>query len=592
MTKTVSDFVIERLTAWGVGRVFGYPGDGINGLLGALQRVEGDAKLRFIQTRHEESAALMACAQAKFGGGLGVCMATSGPGAIHLLNGLYDAKLDHQPVLAIVGQSARTALGGDYQQEVDLPALFKDVAHEYVHQAMTGSQVRHLVDRAVRTALAERTVTCLILPKDVQELPFEEPEHEHDTVHSSLGFSAPHVVPDPADLDRAAEVLNAGEHVAMLIGAGARGAATEVIAVAEALGAGVAKALLGRDVLPDDLPFVTGCIGLLGTRPTWDMMTECDTLLMVGTSFPYAEFLPREGHARGVQIDVDPRRIGLRFPTEVNLIGDAQATLAALLPRLRKKPESRFRERIERSTREWWALMDERAQSEASPLNPQRLFQELSAQLPERAILCADSGTATQWYARNVRLRSGMLGSASGGLATMGAAVPYAIAAKFAHPDRVSIAMVGDGAMQMGSMNELLTVARHYREWSDPRLIVLVLNNGELSFVTWEIRAMAGNPKFAASQDLPPFDYAAFAELAGLRGIRVTRAEEVEPAWRAALESDKPVVIDAVTDPDVPPLPPHLSLEQAKAFMLSMLKGDSARAGVLRQARRQLFPSE
>jgi pyruvate dehydrogenase (quinone) len=592
MAAKVSDFVVKRLAAWGVDRVYGYPGDGINGVLGALQRSahEGGA-IRFVQTRHEETAAFMACAHAKFTRHLGVCLATSGPGAIHLLNGLYDAKLDHTPVLALVGQTARTAIGGDYQQEVDLASLFKDVASEYVHQAMIASQVRHLLDRAIRTALSERTVTCVILPKDLQELDYESPPHEHETMHSGVGFKTPVVVPSIDELQRAAAVLNAGERVAMLVGAGARGAHRELLEVADRLGAGIAKAFLGRDVLPDDHPQVTGTIGLLGTKPSSDMMDECDTLLMVGSSFPYSEFLPKEGRARGVQIDIDPRRLGLRYPMEVNLVGDSLATLATLIPMLHKKHDRRFAERIARWNREWLELIDERAHVPAEPLNPQLLFWELSPRIPERAIISADSGTAASWYARDVRLRPGMLGSLSGGLATMGCGVPYAIAAKFAYPERVAIALVGDGAMQMSGMAELLTIAKHYREWSDPRLVILVLNNGELNFVTWEMRAMEGNPKFDASQNLPSFDYAAFAELTGMRGIRVDRPEQVAPAWDEAFASDRPVLIDARTDPNVPPLPPHITLAQAKAFTLSMLRGDEDRGHVLKHAAKHMFPS-
>jgi pyruvate dehydrogenase (quinone) len=353
MAETVGDHILERLSEWGVNRIYGYPGDGINGLLGALDRASD--RITFIQARHEELAAFMACAHAKFTGEVGVCMATSGPGAIHLLNGLYDAKLDHQPVLAIVGQQARMALGGHYQQEVDLISLFKDVAHEYVHMATTPEQIRHLVDRGIRIARVERTVTCLIVPHDVQELEaVKTPPRRHGSVHSGLGLSLPIVVPKPEDLRRAADILNAGQRVAMLIGAGALGAADEVIRVADLLGAGVAKALLGKAALPDDLPFVTGAIGLLGTRPSWNLMSECDTLLVVGSSFPYSEFLPKEGQARGVQIDIDGRMVGIRYPMEINLIGDSAETLRALAPLLERKTDRSWRKRIEEDVEDWW----------------------------------------------------------------------------------------------------------------------------------------------------------------------------------------------------------------------------------------------
>jgi pyruvate dehydrogenase (quinone) len=592
MSGSISDFVWKRLSQWGVDRVYGYPGDGINGMLGALNRIAHDGRyMQFVQARHEEMAAFMACGHAKFTGKLGVCIATSGPGAIHLLNGLYDAKMDHQPVLAIVGQAARSAIGGDYQQEVDLPSLFKDVAHEYVHTAMDAEQVRHLVDRAARIALSERTVTCIILPKDLQEIAYEEPAHAHDTVHTSVGYAPPVLLPSAEEIERAARVLNEGEKVAILVGAGAVGAADEIAEIADRLGAGVAKALLGRSVVSDDLPFVTGAIGLLGTKPSWDMMQDCDTLLVVGSSFPYSEFLPKEGSARGVQIDIDARMIGIRFPMEVNLVGDAKQTLLALMPHLKRKDRTEWRAGIERGVRDWWKLMGERARIPAHPINPQRLFLELSPRLPEGCIVVADSGSSANWFARDLKMKPGMMATLSGGLATMGCGVPYAIAAKFAHPDRVAIACVGDGAMQMNGMAELLTVKRYWREWSDPRLLVLVLNNGDLNQVTWEMRAMAGDTRYAASQDLPAMNFASYAELLGLRGIRVEKPEEIGDAFDLALSSDRPVVVDAVVDPDVPPLPPHITLAQSKAFLLSVLKNDPDRGGFVKQAIEHMFPA-
>lgn len=584
----VSDFVLQRLANWGIRRVFGYPGDGINGIMGAFNR--DDRGVRFIQARHEEMAAFMACGHAKFTGEVGVCLATSGPGAIHLLNGLYDAKMDRVPVVAIVGQSARSALGGDYQQEVDLPSLFKDVAHEFVHTCMTPESARHLVDRAIRIAKAQRTVTCLIIPKDVQELDYEAPAHLHDTIHTSVGYTAPTVVPPETELDKAADILNAGEKVAMLVGYGARGAVDEVIATAERLSAGVAKALLGRAVVPDELPYVTGSIGLLGTKPSWHLMQECDTLLVVGSSFPYSEFLPKEGKARGIQIDLDGRMVGLRYPMEVNLVGDARTTLAGLLPRLRQKA-STWQDQIREWNDDWSKLMAERAHLEASGINPQRVFWELSSRLPDHVILAGDSGSGTSWFARDLKLRRGMMASLSGSLATMGPGVPYAIAAKFAYPERPVIALVGDGAMQMNGNAELVTIAKYWKEWADPRLIVLVLHNDDLNMVTWEMRAMAGDTRYEASQQLPDFPYARYAELLGLRGIYVDAPEQLGDAWDAALASDRPVVLEAKTDPNVPPLPPHVSLKQAKAFGMSLLKGDPEESGIIRQAVAHLFPS-
>ncbi len=592
MAMKVSDYVFHRLAEWGVDRIYGYPGDGINGLLGALNRISNDGRfIELVQTRHEEMAAFMACGHAKFTGKLGVCMATSGPGAIHLLNGLYDAKMDHAPVLAIVGQAARTAIGGDYQQEVDLQSLFKDVAHEYVHTAMSPEQIRHLIDRAVRIALSERTPTCLILPKDVQELDYEAPPHKHDTIHTSVGYVPPQVVPPEAELDRAASIIDAGEKVAILVGAGAANASAEVVELAQATGGGIAKALLGRAVVSDDLPFVTGSLGLLGTKPSWDMMMECDTLVVVGSSFPYSEFLPKEGQARGVQIDIDARLVGMRYPMELNLVGDARATLRALLPRLQRRSHGSWRAKIEAGVRDWWHLMEERAHVPANPVNPQLLFWELSPRLPDNCIVTSDSGSSANWWARDLKLRPGMMATISGSLATMGCGVPYAIAAKFTHPDRVAIALVGDGAMQMNGMAELLTVKRYWQQWSDPRLVILVLDNRDLNQVTWEMRAMEGDARYAASQELPEMNYAAFADLLGLKGIRVERPNEVAAAWDIALASDRPVVIDAVVDPNVPPLPPHITLEQSKSFLLSMLKTKGPeRTGVIREAIGHMFP--
>jgi pyruvate dehydrogenase (quinone) len=587
MADTVSDFLWRRMSEWGVRRVFGYPGDGINGLIGALDRAQ--EWMEFVQVRHEEMAAFMACAHAKFTGEPGVCLATSGPGAIHLLNGLYDAKLDHQPVVAIVGQQARAALGGNYQQEVDLVSLFKDVAGDFVQQASSPAQVRHLVDRALRIAMSERTVTCIILPNDLQELSaVESPPQKHGTIHSGVGHSDPGVLPINWDLKRAADILNAGEKVAILVGAGALHAGAQVTAVADRLGAGVAKALLGKASLPDDLPFVTGSIGLLGTRPSYEMMMGCDTLLMIGSRFPYSEFLPPEGQAKGVQIDLDPTMVSIRYPMEVNLIGDSAATLEALLPLLEEKKDRSWREQIEKSIVEWWEVLEARAMTSADPINPQRVFWEMSPRLPDNCILTVDSGSAANWYARDVKIRPGMMGSLSGTLATMGPAVPYAVAAKFAYPDRPVVAMVGDGAMQMNGMNGLITVAKYWKKWANPKLVVLVLNNGDLNQVTWEMRAQAGDPKFEASQEVPNVAYAKYAELLGLKGIYVDRPEDLARAWDEAFASDMPVVIEVVTDPNVPPLPPHITLENAKAFMSTLLTGDPEEVSVIKQTVKQV----
>jgi pyruvate dehydrogenase (quinone) len=586
--QTVADFLVHRLQAWGVNRLYGYPGDGINGIMGALERV-GDA-MQFTQVRHEEMAAFMACAHAKFTGEPGVCLATSGPGAIHLLNGLYDAKLDHQPVVAIVGQSSRLAMGGSYQQEVDLQSLFKDVASDYVQTAMAPAQIRHLVDRAFRIAQAQRSVTCIIIPHDLQDEPYEDPPHKHSTIHSGVGWTTPRVIPTMEDLQRAANVLNEGKKVAMLIGQGAMRASEEVIEVADLLGAGVAKALLGKAALPDDLPFVTGAIGLLGTKPSWTLMSECDTLLMVGSSFPYPEFLPQEGQARGVQIDIDGRMLSIRYPMEVNLVGDSQESLRALKPLLQRKSDRSWREKIEGEIKEWWKLVEARALEDADPINPQRVFFELSPRLPERCILAADSGSVASWYARDLKFKRGMMGSLSGNLATMGPGVPYVIAAKFAFPDRVAIALVGDGAFQMNGMNEVITIAKYYKEWSDPRVIIAVLKNRDLNMVTWEQRVMAGDAKYAASQVMPDFPYAEFARSLGLTGIRVEKPDQIGAAWDEALDAKTPTILEFHTDPEVPPLPPHITKEQAKKFLEALMK-DPARGEMIKESMKEMFAS-
>jgi pyruvate dehydrogenase (quinone) len=588
MTQTVGDFVVSRLHAWGVRRMFGYPGDGINGVFGALNRASD--KIEFIQARHEEMAAFMASAYAKFSGELGVCIATSGPGAAHLVTGMYDARADHQPLLAIVGQQARAAIGGHYQQEVDLAALFKDVAGDFVHQASTPAQVRHLVDRAVRIAVANRTVTALILPNDLQQMAYDEPERVHGTVHSGFGYRAPKVVPYEDDLRAAAEVLNAGKKVAILVGAGALGATEEVIAIADRLGAGAAKALLGKAVLPDELPWVTGSIGLLGTEPSWDLMRDCDTLLMIGSGFPYSEFLPEEGQAKAVQIDIKPGMLSLRYPMDVNLVGDAKETLNALLPLIEQK-EDKWRRTVEKNVTAWWKLLDKRAHAEANPVNPQLVAWELSSRLPENVILTSDSGSCANWYARDIKIRPGMMASLSGGLASMGAAVPYAIAAKYAHPDRPVIGLVGDGAMQMNNMAELITVAKYWRNWADHRFIICVFNNEDLNQVTWEQRVMEGDPKFEASQRIPNVPYHRFAELIGLKGIFVDRPENLGSAWDEALASDRPVLLEVKTDPEVPPMPPHLTFEQVKNLTASVVKGDPESEGVIRGTVRQVLSS-
>ena len=573
MGQTVADFILERLREWDVEQVFGYPGDGINGLIAAFGKADDNPK--FVQSRHEEMSAFQAVGYAKFSGRIGVCMATSGPGAIHLLNGLYDAKLDHVPVVAIIGQTARSAMGGSYQQEVDLQALFKDVASDYLVEVNVASQLPNALDRAMRTARARHAPTAVVIPSDLQEESYEPPAHAFKQVPSSGPHdSQPTLMPDRASVERAAEILNAGSNVAILIGQGARSAAAEVRELAERTGAGVAKALLGKDVLSDDLPYVTGAIGLLGTRPSYELMRDCDTLLIVGSNFPYSQFLPKYGKARAVQIDIDGANIGMRYPTEVNIIADAKAALAEILPLLRHKTERSWRDKIESDVARWWDVVERQSMLSANPVNPMRVVWELSSRLPADAIVTGDSGSSTNWYARCLKLGPGARGSLSGTLATMGPAIPYAIGAKFAHPDRPAIALVGDGAMQMNGLAELLTVRRYWREWSDPRLVVCVFHNNDLAHVTWELRAMGGAPKFEGSQSLPEMSYAEVARAMGLRAIAVDVPDQIGPAWDEALAAAEPTLLDVRTDPEVPPIPPHATYDQMKSMAEAILKGD------------------
>ncbi|MGN6516480.1 MAG: thiamine pyrophosphate-requiring protein [Rhizomicrobium sp.] len=586
MAKTVGDFLFERLSLWDVTRIFGYPGDGINGIVTALGRTD---KFEFVQVRHEEEAAFMASGHAKLTGEVGVCLATSGPGAVHLLNGLYDAKLDRQPVVAIVGQQARPSLGGHFQQEIDLHSLFKDVASDFVQVCTAPEQARHLVDRAMRIAKSQRTVTAIIFPNDVQEADaVPEPAHAHGTIHTGADFTRPQIVPRNADLQRAAEILNAGERVAILVGRGASGAADEVVATAEALQAGVAKALLAKCVLSDDLPFVTGQIGLLGTKASYRLMMECDTLLMIGSTFPYGEFLPKEGQAKAVQIDIDPTMLSLRYPMNVSLAGDAKATLQALLPMLTPKRRGKWREDVEGYVSDWWKDQEARAKLEGKPLNPERFFWELSDRLPPDATFTVDTGMSTTFFARDVKVKRGMNVAISGTLATMGPGVSFAAAAKFADPDRPVFAFVGDGAMQMLGMNALVTISKYWKRWRDPRLVIAVLNNRDLNMVTWELRSLGGSPKVTETQDLPDLDYAGYARLLGLEGITLDNAADISGVWDRALAADRPVVIDVKADPNIIALPPHTTVEQAKNFFMAMAKGDEDRNAVLKELYKQL----
>lgn len=587
MAKLVSDFVLERLSQWGLKRLYGFPGDGINGMLGALERHKD--LFEFVQVRHEEMAAFMASAHAKYTGQTGLCMATSGPGAIHLLNGLYDAKMDHQPVVAVVGQAARSAIGGNYQQENDLNVLFKDVAGEYVETITDAVQARSVIDRAVRIATTERTVTCIIIPKDVQDLEaVEMPPHKHNMVLTGLGYFPPYIRPTDEDLQKAADILNESKKVAILVGSGARDASNEIAQVAELLGCGVAKALLGKDVLPDTLPFVTGGLGLLGTKPSWNMMQECDALLMVGSSFPYAEFLPKPGQARGIQIDIDGRMLSIRYPMELALIGDSKQSLQALIPLLQRKTDRSWQEKIESDIKDWWKVIDARAQEKADPINPEYVAWTLSPMLPDNALLSADAGTTANWYGRVLKFRGNMRGSLSGSLASMAAAVPYAISAKFAYPDRPVVCLTGDGAVQMLGLNEFITVAKYWKQWSNPTLIFIVFNNQDLNQVSWEMRIEEGNPRLPMTQSIPDFPYDTFANSIGLTGIRVDKPEDLKPAFERAFSAGTPVVMNVYTSPNVEILPPHISFEEARNFGFTLLKGDPNEGGILKESVKSL----
>ena len=586
--QTVGEFFVQRLEEWGVHTIFGYPGDGINGVLKGLQKE--DSKFRFVQARHEEMAAFMASAYAKFSGETGICLSTGGPGASHMITGLYDAKADHQPVFAITGGAGRSVRGAHYQQEINLDRMFSDVA-EYVQEARTPQQVAMLIDRGMRFAKSRNGVAVVIMPNDLSDSEYEEPTRAHGYTRTSPGYQKPHIVPKEADLRRAAEVLNAGKKVAILVGAGALHATDEVIAIADKLKAGAAKALLGKAALPDDLPWVTGCIGLLGSKPSSDMMDDCDTLLMIGTGFPWAEFLPKTGQARGVQIDIDATMLGSRYPTEVNLHGESVETLRALLPLIETKTDTKWRHEIEKGVKAWWELMDKRAHAPAKPVNPQRVVWELSPKLGANAIVTSDSGSCANWYARDLKVKRGQMLSLSGGLASMGAAVPYAIAAKFAHPDRPVIALVGDGAMQMNNMAELITVAKYYKTWTTPTWICCVWNNEDLNQVTWEQRVMEGMPRYDTTQSLPNIAYHKFGELIGLKGIYVDDPKDLSAAWDQALASPVPVVLEVKTDPEIPPLPPHITLAQAKTFMNTLQQGDPDEAGVIRGSMSQVLAS-
>jgi len=552
--RTVSDLMVERLRAWGVDRIFGYSGDGINGFMEALNRAEDGP--RFVQARHEENAAFMAVGHAKYAGGVGVVTSTQGPGAVHLLNGLYDAKLDGVPVVAIVGQQNRSVLGSGYMQEISLLTLFSDVAAQYAVLVSAPEQMPMALDRAFRTALATRSPAVVIVPHDVQKAAAPELGAEHGIVVTAPGYRPGSVMPEADDLQIAADILNSGERVALLVGQGARYARTEVVAVAERLGAGITTSLLGKPYVDETLPFAAGTMGHLGTTASAHLLGTCDTLLIIGSNDPWTEFYPQPGQARAVQIDLDGRYLGNRYPIEVGLVGDAARTLTSLLDLLQERTDRSWRHEVERHVAEWHGIAERRGATPAEPVNPERVLRELDRQLPADARVAVDVGSVVYWYARQLRIPEGVPVHLSSTLASMGCGVPYGIAAKLSAPERPVLVLSGDGGFQMTGIAELVTVSRMWREWADPRFVVCVLNNGDLAEVSWEQREMEGEPRFPASQALPEFPYAEYAELLGLRGERVEDPEQLAGAWERALSADRPVLLEVRTDASIPLLPP------------------------------------
>ena len=567
MASTAADVLIDTLADWGVEVVFGLPGDGINGIMEAL-RTRRD-RIRFVQVRHEESAAFMACGYAKFTGRLGVCLATSGPGGIHLLNGLYDAKLDGQPVLAITGLTYHDLIGTHTQQDVELDRLFVDVC-QYNARVMGPTHVENVVDLACRTALSYRAVSHVTIPVDVQEMPADRGRTPRNVAgHTSEVHARSARLPAEDDLRRAAAVLDAGRKVVILAGRGALGAGDELEATADILAAPIVKALLGKAAVPDDSPFTTGSIGLLGTRPSQEAMEDCDTLLMVGTSFPYIEFYPKPGQARGVQIELDPARVGLRYPVEVGLVGDGGRTLAALRPLLARKTDRSFLEQAQTGMTKWRALMDERAGRRDTPMKPQVVAAELGRRLRDDAIVACDSGTITTWWARHIPARRGQMHTVSGNLASMACGLPYAIAAQIAHPDRQVVAFVGDGGFSM-LMAELATCVKYQL----PVKVVVVKNN-TLGQIKWEQMVFLGNPEYGC--DLQPIDFAAVARACGATGFTIEDPGDCGTVLDEALATPGPVVVQAVVDPFEPPLPAKITLEQARKFATSLVRGEPNR---------------
>ena len=562
MAKTGADILIETLIDWGVDTVFGLPGDGINGIMEALRKRR--ELVRFVQVRHEESAAFMACGYAKYTGKLGVCLATSGPGGIHLLNGLYDAKLDGQPVLAITGHAYHDLIDTFSQQDVDLDKVFMDVA-VYSARVMSATHVENVANLACRAALSYRGVAHINFPNDLQDQEGGERSARNVAHHNSEALGRRAAVPSGEDLRKAAEVLGKGKKVAILAGRGALHATEELEQIAEVLGAPIVKALLGKAAVPDDSPYTTGGIGLLGTKPSQEALEECDTLLIVGSSFPYIEFFPKPGQARGVQVDLDPLRIGLRYPVEVGLIGDSRATLRELLPLLKRNEKRGFLEDAQKGMQEWQELMDAQTSRLDLPMKPQVIAWELGKRLREDAIVSCDSGTNTSWFARHIPVKRGQMHSVSGNLASMACGLPYAIAAQIAYPDRQCVAFVGDGGFTM-LMGEFATAVKY----GLPIKVVIVKNNS-LGQIKWEQMVFLGNPEYEC--DLHPIDFAAFARACGAEGYTVDNPATCGDALDEALSRPGPAIIEAVVDPNEPPTPPKITAKQAAHFAEALAKG-------------------
>lgn len=573
MAKTVASVMIERLIDWGVDTIFGLPGDGINGLFEALRTHQ--EHLRFIQVRHEEAAAFAACGYAKYTGRLGVCLATSGPGGIHLLNGLYDAKCDGQPVLAITGHTFHDLIGTHYQQDVDLDKLFVDVA-VYNQRVMGPQHVKNVLDEAVKTALARRAVAHITIPKDVQDWTCDETARSPANIvrHSSDRFVAAFPMPPHVLLERAAELLNHGSKVAILAGQGCLNARDEVLALAERLGAPIIKPLLGKGVVPDESPYTTGGVGLLGTAPSQEALEECDTLLIAGSSFPYLEFYPKPGQAKTIQIDIDPTRIGLRTPVEVGLVGDCKTVLDALLPLVQRKSEQRFLQTAQERMQKWNALMRERGTRTDMPMKPQVVTYHLNKLLQDDAIVSSDSGTIATWAARYIQMRGQMQFSLSGTLATMANGLPYSIGAAVAYPGRQVVCIVGDGGFTM-LMGELATLVKY-----NLPVKVIIIKNNVLGMIKWEQMVFEGNPQFGVQ--LQPIDFAGYAQNCGAAGYTIERPEEAESILRQALAHPGPAVVQAVVDPTEPPMPGKITTEQAWHFVEALARGQKDRWDILK----------